>query len=737
MPYTQHELPDITDAEACDKDKEYRRKIRLQSPGACSLEYQHAIDVFTRCLLRWNPETQKADGEGIFGNVIAFAPAHEEQGRHTLHMHCQIWVEELSSRVRHSLFNPDPQKREKARKDFYGYIDTIMSSSYSTKLNFTHYCLPTKEGETNISDNITEREIQLFRDARNETLCGDEEGRLLKCRRCNFRMSPVDVINTTFSERMKTYGIWTDEVDNKEEQNELASRLSMMTDAQLDAAAYTFLYDFFNETTEVHDVYPDSIWEDKDMRDLMLQFRFEHHAMRHVPTCFKKGNECRFLFPFKYCKSTEIYPNDQEVKIATPWHRLSDPGVVWVSPWLLTPKRDIGSEYVNTYNEALSQVFNCNTNVQVGDIWQIYYSTLYGSKSTQKEDSERVQRILQCVCKRLLKIEENLLSEGPNDVNDRKRAFTRGLGVMLSGLQAATSRHTVSATMAHLIISLGGTRFQFSHDFGTLLVSQLQALLEKGRVDAFVRRTTLNGMTKIWHDVSGEDYIHRPTELVNMCAYEMTMHYTKVLKPRKTLLKTLFSTEPSGSDQNNDSIDSNDVPSNESDFPSRNDNPSFAESLEFSELHPNQKFTCLKKRKHWVIPMTYYEGTALCGLEYLNLDDDINRTNSFTEEYREDYAKIALLMFYPFRTLEDTKINGSHWKLFRRELKLHRAGKTTTMWGQGFDILQHIEDRKMLQLNICRTPDEITENTKNRCTTPGSRSKGKKKTKKTDTEIDQ
>ena len=115
LPYTQHELPDITDAEACDKDKEYRRKIRLQSPGACSLEYQHAIDVFTRCLLRWNPETQKADGEGIFGNVIAFAPAHEEQGRHTLHMHCQIWVEELSSRVRHSLFNPDPQKREKAR----------------------------------------------------------------------------------------------------------------------------------------------------------------------------------------------------------------------------------------------------------------------------------------------------------------------------------------------------------------------------------------------------------------------------------------------------------------------------------------------------------------------------------------------------------------------------------------------------------------------------------------------
>ena len=39
-------------------------------------------------------------------------------------------------------------------------------------------------------------------------------------------------------------------------------------------------------------------------------------------------------------------------------------------------------------------MFNCNTNMQIGDISQVYYSTLYGSKSTQKDDSERVQQIL-------------------------------------------------------------------------------------------------------------------------------------------------------------------------------------------------------------------------------------------------------------------------------------------------------------------------------------------------------
>jgi hypothetical protein len=220
-------------------------------------------------------------------------------------------------------------------------------------------------------------------------------------------------------------------------------------------------------------------------------------------------------------------------------------------------------------------------------------------------------------------------------------------------------------------------------------VLQLQALLalENGPVDAYVKRTTIDGKTKIWHDVSGGDYIHRPTKLVNMCAYEMTMHYIKVLKPRKILLKTLFPTEPKGNEPNNNSTELNDIPSNESDFLPTNDTNQMP-------LHPNQKFTFLKKRKHWVIPMTYYEGAALCGLEHLNLNDDTNHMNSFTEaeEYREDHAKIALLMFSPFNILEDVKIKGSHWELFRHELNLNRDGKTTTMWRQGFDILQHIKD---------------------------------------------
>jgi hypothetical protein len=37
----------------------------------------------------------------------------------------------------------------------------------------------------------------------------------------------------------------------------------------------------------------------------------------------------------------------------------------------------------------MSEILNCNTNVQIGDPTQVLYSTLYSSKSTQKEDAEK------------------------------------------------------------------------------------------------------------------------------------------------------------------------------------------------------------------------------------------------------------------------------------------------------------------------------------------------------------
>ena len=98
--------------------------------------------------------------------------------------------------------------------------------------------------------------------------------------------------------------------------------------------------------------------------------------------------------------------------------------------------------------------------------------------------------------------------------------------------------------------------------------------------------------------------------------------------------------------------------------------------------------------KNWVVPMTYYDGARLCSISNLRIRKQECGEN--TTELREEYAKQGLLMFYPLRKLEDIQINGSYWNLFERELFLFKRNENTTMWKKGFEILQNIENRRLL-----------------------------------------
>lgn len=180
------------------------------------------------------------------------------------------------------------------------YVDTIMKSSYTTPLSFKHSC----NGETDDDDkNIFQRDMQTFRDARHETLCYTENGKMLQCRECNKKFAPTDVVENTFIEKLSSYRIMQHPVSTSGENR----KLSMFTDAQLDVAAYSHVYDFYNENSNpVHIANPH--WADEGIRTLMLQHRFEHHCVSHRHSCFKKGCECRFFFPFISCDSSLKHP---------------------------------------------------------------------------------------------------------------------------------------------------------------------------------------------------------------------------------------------------------------------------------------------------------------------------------------------------------------------------------------------------------------------------------------------
>ena len=55
-------------------------------------------------------------------------------------------------------------------------------------------------------------------------------------------------------------------------------------------------------------------------------------------------------------------------------------------PFQVKTKRLQGDQLLNVHNSVASFVFSCNTNIQIGELDHMFYNTLYGSKSTQKED---------------------------------------------------------------------------------------------------------------------------------------------------------------------------------------------------------------------------------------------------------------------------------------------------------------------------------------------------------------
>ncbi len=118
-------------------------------------------------------------------------------------------------------------------------------------------------------------------------------------------------------------------------------------------------------------------------------------------------------------------------------------------------------------------------------------------------------------------------------------------------------------------------------------------------------------------------------------------------------------------------------------------------AYEFKKTHPGHKFSHLIQLKCPFIPRIALPKGKLCPLNELDLKCTIPPQHVVGKH--EMYAKIALLMFYPFRQLNDLKYDGSYWKLFHNELERHNNNKETVFWKKGFEILQNIQDRSTLE----------------------------------------
>jgi hypothetical protein len=266
-------------------------------------------------------------------------------------------------------------------------------------------------------------------------------------------------------------------------------------------------------------------WGNKNICDILLKYRFEEHSASHAGSCFKQGCECRFLFPFMSCSHTYIHEDRGDNNNNSIMRHCLDKNVNILYPFMVIFKRPIGCQFINSHNTAISEVFNFNTNIQIGDSLQVFYSTLYTSKSTQDKDSEKQLRIGLAVIKRMkCLIEETQLNEY-NQITTEP-SFAEGLCRVSSGLNAATTRNAVSSPLAHLIICNEVSRFVCSHEFSILLVTQMEAVLEGQATMVGIRTSKIPGAgVNCWPDSLADNCIHRPikSEFKDICLYQMTI----------------------------------------------------------------------------------------------------------------------------------------------------------------------------------------------------------------------
>ena len=69
-------------------------------------------------------------------------------------------------------------------------------------------------------------------------------------------------------------------------------------------------------------------------------------------------------------------------------------------------ERKMGDQYLNTFSPTVSRTIGYNTNVQIGDVTHIYYNILYGTKSTQAEDTRSYLRVCNELSRRIKRQQE-------------------------------------------------------------------------------------------------------------------------------------------------------------------------------------------------------------------------------------------------------------------------------------------------------------------------------------------
>ena len=419
------------------------------------------------------------------------------------------------------------------------------------------------------------------------------------------------------------------------------------------------------------------------LRHPLLQLRYNIHDSDHRKSCFKKGCECRFELPSKVQECADIlFASDKEAI----WFYV-DGSTKKVCAFKYMTKRNIGDQFMNQHNDIATLVLACNTNVNSADRSAFYYITYYQMKHNQTEEKLAYLAVCEGLSRRI-RYQMKQMTENPDaemDPRDLNRPdSSEGLKRVLSAMYAHTSGLVVSAPMAHLLLC-EGERFEFSHGHDSISLPHLIDWFNENMDKLFfvLRSTKLDdGKTIKVPDYFINDVLYRPQELEKMCLYAVKLWYEKVRIP------------PKKKKQSGVLVDDGDDNAGRE----RESNTRFF----FFEEHPASKIMCIKKKDHLEIPQIsstkLFPNVSELEMNNFNPSDAVIKV-------REEYAQMALLLFYPFRTRSDLKEDGSFWKKYRSSVR------DKTFWPKGLEILQNIQDITYNCTQLTRPVDPVTAST--------------------------
>jgi hypothetical protein len=366
-----------------------RREARVQHPGLCAEEYQRLMQLVIKHFFNWDTKTKKSKGIGLFGEVLAWCLATEEQGRKSLHGHYLVYIKNWN-RVMNILQRKKdeiPSTGDWKLYDANRYAKAMFKNACSARLFsdfevgkplsehaiFAHENCRSERNRKEMRFTVKPVDDQDLRDMRHKHECHKFNGRIASCLKCLKNFSINGIIENAMNKHIGNI--------------DYAFKFPESQRCKpLDRMAYEMGKDF--------------AWMNRPIIEQSIRYFVGNaitnvHLTTHSQRCFKKKIECYANLPDGISES-DILVYNLENDLWSNWFGEKERRFML----RFQPKRNVEDVFMNIHNPTINKLLMCNNNVQVGmNGRSILYSTGYQVKSQQKEERYAFEKVSEVLCK--------------------------------------------------------------------------------------------------------------------------------------------------------------------------------------------------------------------------------------------------------------------------------------------------------------------------------------------------